>query len=585
MPTIQNKPLEADTKEISYQNLSLSGGINERLSGRLLADDECTQAINVDISVPGKRRKRLDPVIIASLSTAPAAFQPPSIINGLASMVISGTTYIMAANAGKIFMCHGIPPTGVAYALAGPVINTASYVNFVFANNVQYILDGSGNLFYTDGVTLFPVTVLNANNVSIAPITDYIWYQNRLWFTSGDFLYFTQVNFTPATQPLITDSSINVAVGDGGILRRVLPYRDGQLILFKFGTNGGQGSIHLCDVSSGQPSLFQLNTQPFFDHLNLCSPRCVTRMGFDQNAEVVFATIEGLRTDAFTALDRLVTPSLPFSQNIPNSVASINQAALDSAFTVVWNDELLWAVPVNGVNIPPDFTGQPSPIVTFPTEIFAYTTKIPKENVLNGWTIIQNNPMTCAAVISFNGNGPALFIGTPGGFSTVGAFVQQAFYADAGSTYSETSKRVDHGFPINEKVGAKLTISLADDHNGPITVNALFEDNTLLVVGTFTPQDGLIFPLTFPVTFPINQELTYTFDLHFDGLNGLRKRYKDFRVQILSTSTPSILGWQLDSYIYPTRYQGINDPVNSSTLSLANAINSQPLLATAISEG
>lgn len=585
MPTIANKPLEAETREISYQNLSMSGGVNERLSGRLLADDEATSLLNVDISVPGKRRKRLDPVVIASLSTAPGAFQPPSIINGLGSMVLSGTTYIMAANAGKIFMCHGIPPSGVAYSLAGPVINTAAYVNFVFGNNVQYFVDASGNLFSTDGVTITPIAVLNANGVSIAPITDMIWFQNRMWFTSGDFLYFSAVNL-PTT---INDSAINVAVGDGGILRRVLPYRDGQLILFKYGTNGGQGSIHLCDVSSGTPALFQLNTQPFFDHLNLCSPRCVTRMGFDQNAEVVFATIEGLRTDAFTALDRLVTPSLPFSQNIPNSVAGINQAALDSAFTVVWNDELLWAVPVNGVNIPPDFTGEPSPIVTFPTEIFAYTTKIPKENVLNGWTIIQNNPMTCAAVISFDGNGPALYIGTPGGFSTTGAYVQQAFAVqallDSASTYTETSKRVDHGFPINEKIGAKLTISLADDHEGPITVNALFEDNTILVVGTFTPMDGLIFPLTFPVTFPINQELTYTFDLHFDGLNGLRKRYKDFRVQIISTSFPSILGWQLDSYIYPTRYQGINDPVNSSTLSLANPINSQPLLATAVSEG
>jgi hypothetical protein len=567
MPTIPNKPLEAETKELSYQNLSASGGVNERLSGRMLAEDEATSLINVDISVPGKRTKRLEPLTIAELGNAPSSGGYPVGVFGMAPFVISGTAYILAASAGHIYLVDGISHPGESPVLTGPQINANSYVNFVMANGVQYFVDGLGNLFSTNGTTITPIVLLDASNNQITDIEDFVWFMNRMWYVSGDFLYFSSVN-NPIS---ITDSAINIALGDGGVLKRVLPYRDGLLILFKFGVDGGQGSIHLCDVSDGVPADFQLNTQPFFDHLNLCSPRCVNRMGFDVNAEIVFATVEGLRSDQFTALDRLVTPSLPFSQNIPDSVGTINQVAIDSAFTVVWNDELLWGVPVNGSFIP--------------NVMFAYTTKIPKQNILNGWTIITSNPATCAQVMSFNGNAPALYIGAAFGFSTTGAQVQQAFAVKGTTTYSETSKRVDHGFPINEKIGAKLTISLSDEHEGPLTVYALFEDNTSLLVGSYDPDDGLIFPLTFPVTFPLNQELTYTFDLHFDGLNGQRKRYKDFRVQIISTSLPSIIGWQLDSYIYPARYQGINDAVQASTLTLANPINSQPLLATAINEG
>lgn len=56
-----------------YRNVSLSGGVNTRISGRLLADDEAISIINLDISVPGLRVKRLEPKLAVTLEVDEAS--------------------------------------------------------------------------------------------------------------------------------------------------------------------------------------------------------------------------------------------------------------------------------------------------------------------------------------------------------------------------------------------------------------------------------------------------------------------------------------------------------------------------------
>jgi hypothetical protein len=53
----------------TYTNRTAHGGINTRLSGRLISDTEFTSLVNVDISVPGRRTKKKAPKALAFVST------------------------------------------------------------------------------------------------------------------------------------------------------------------------------------------------------------------------------------------------------------------------------------------------------------------------------------------------------------------------------------------------------------------------------------------------------------------------------------------------------------------------------------
>lgn len=54
-----------------YQNRTLHGGINTRRNARIIDDNEATELINADITIPGLRTKKPSPVLLASLN-APA---------------------------------------------------------------------------------------------------------------------------------------------------------------------------------------------------------------------------------------------------------------------------------------------------------------------------------------------------------------------------------------------------------------------------------------------------------------------------------------------------------------------------------
>lgn len=660
------KVLESGGNLDPYVNQDASGGVNQRFNGRALADNEFVLLNNVDISVPGKRKKRLGPAnpllpIYVSGGPTIASYNVtnmiPFAVNGTALLLATCAYNATSGTGPGVYVTNGLTftqLTGASPNITSYCVMTTggNYVNSPFTGeSIAYIIDNNGNLFATDGNTLAPINLLDVSNNPIGSLQDMTWFMNQMFYVSGDFMWFSNFN-QPTT---IQNAAINVAIGDGANLRRVFPYRDGLLILFKYPMGAGQGSIHLCDVSSGTPAQYQLNTFPFFDNLNLCSPRCVCRMGFDQNAEIVFATIEGLRTDAFTDLDRLVTPSLPFSQNIPDFVNSLNPDALDNNFCILWNDELLWFACQDGY--------------TTPNVVAAYQTKVPKQNILQGWTFMDsettgngylNMAATCACVGSINGNPPALLFACPGqfpasppfpqiylatgftggyaingNFLAAGVFnglpyyvgpvpwilyykgsdaswylgadlavsqpilassggttsgdwttysggmsvdgglsvttppgsqffygpIRQAFYQDNGNTYTAISKRVDHGIPLNEKLGLRLGVMLDTDHVGPFTMQMNFDDGTSETVGTYTPPAGLTLPVNLPVNMPGLTEYTALFDLHFDALNGDLKRYKDAEVQETSTSLPSILGWYLQSAAVPVRWQDLNAPI------------------------
>ena len=67
-----------DSELLTYTSRTAHGGMNTRLSPRMLSDTEFTQLTNVDISIPGRRTKKLAPITLVDLTTVTPAPIPPA---------------------------------------------------------------------------------------------------------------------------------------------------------------------------------------------------------------------------------------------------------------------------------------------------------------------------------------------------------------------------------------------------------------------------------------------------------------------------------------------------------------------------
>src|ERR1035438_672778 len=145
-------------------------------------------------------------------------------IQGMTEFAVNGVANLIVAWYGLVWRFDG-PTVSLIY---GSSLNTAGNCVMVPANGLLYVLDASGSLYSTDGLTVSTLTLQDASGNVIQSIQDMTWFMAQMFYVAGDFLYFSQVNLPTS----IVNSAINVAVGDGGMLRRGLPYRNGLLILF-----------------------------------------------------------------------------------------------------------------------------------------------------------------------------------------------------------------------------------------------------------------------------------------------------------------------------------------------------------------
>ena len=499
---------EVQEQILRYHNEDASGGENHKYHGRDLAPNEFTVLTNVDISNPGQVSKRAGTTAFANLATGVP-------VRGMLPYVFLGTQYIYAVGGNKSFLVSS--SAAVTTLSANPT--GSGYAQFAVANNIIYTVDYAGNVWkFASGTYDGPVTISNAAGTSLnGTITSALWFLNRMWWTVGDFVYFSDVG-NPES---ITQPPMQVRVGDGATIRAITTYTQGLLLIFKYGIGKSPGSIHIADVSSDDPTSFFLNVIPQFDGLNLISPQMVTRMGNDQNAEIAFYTLEGRRTLQTTSLDKLVQPSTPFSDYEIDNVLAITSAYTDGNFSVFYNDELLdWLT--TGANTTPNLT-------------LAYQTKVQKQSILQGWTTLtlMNGTAACQCTFGTTNN---LYVGT-----TAGTIVK-AFSATTGDTFTMTSKRVDFDLPDDEKEADSVTVVLDGASVGNVTGTLLFDDGTNLSLGTLAgSSSGAIQTITVPILFFANAQ------------TSTRKRWYDIRLQLTSTSAPVVLSFTINAIALPNR--------------------------------
>lgn len=416
----------------------------------------------------------------------------------------------------------------------GPIagLSTTAPVQMVQAWDTVYGTDGS-MMFRFDGTTLSAVTINDSGGNAITNVSSLLYMLNRLWIGSGDQVYFSDP-MSAFALPVVSIPSLSIDRGQGDTIGAMLPYRGGLLLIFKI-SQSGNGSITVADVSTNDPTKFTLYPQA--GSLSITSPLSIIPVSNITGSDVVFPSRDGFRTVSVTALDKLQYPSLPFSVNLDTWMEKLNWAAMGTAFAVVFEDELMWFVPVDQA--------------TTPSHVFDKRLSPDVPSMYHGWTVLDMMPATCGCVIGFGGRKPSLYVGGENGI------IRKAFVRDGSSRYLELSKRIDFDTPDRKKTPVKLYIQHDANSVGTITASLVYQDSNEYVLGnrTILPQGGLHFPLHFPFKFTGGVIVPpQVFDLHHDVNGLLLTDFYDVRVKIISTDRPRFLGFELLAKTKQYRY-------------------------------
>lgn len=199
----------------TYSNRTLHGGVNQRLNGRGIADNEATDLINADISVPGIRTKRKEPLRVATLLNATVPATPTGTVNGTACSVTPKTvlsvndvvlawTAITGALYYEIKIYSGSVCGGTAiatYTVNPPFVTLTllggSLAAGLYSWTVQAFGDGD-NYANSNVMACCPFTILSTALVKVnyeytsgSCLGAYVPNERNVQFPAGDFNYYT----------------------------------------------------------------------------------------------------------------------------------------------------------------------------------------------------------------------------------------------------------------------------------------------------------------------------------------------------------------------------------------------------------
>lgn len=510
-----------------HRNLDLSLGVNQRLHGRLLSDQEATQLLNVDISVPGYRRKRQSPTTRVTLDDT--ATTP---VTGMCPYILSGVPYIVATVKGKLYQWDGTatPPTGQTGA-------TISNTERVFmqqcrngSSDVIYGTDQTNHPFKWDGTTWSQPTINDSSGTRLTAVNDLLWFKSRLWVAVNDTIHWSEV-IAPESFLI---PSIRVRSGAGDKILKMMPYRDDYIIVFKGGSDG-IGSVHLVNTVA-----FEIT--PLFHDIPIVAAGAIVRAGLNDQSDVFFFTREGLRSLRMTDDGSISGPTLPISYHIKDETDNLSWAKVKNVHACVFDDELILWTPV----APNDY----------PTRSSIYTMRPPKQTPQNGWVVCDMMAAFSTAVVGFSNNRPRLYIG-----SNTGGVIQEAFSDSADdAVYEEISKRITFDDPYVDKTPRKIVLTLDSTSSGELTVSLLDDSSNEYVIGTFEMSGGVL-----EIDFDVDAELLepgvadIPIDCRYDVDANAVHRSKSWRVKLRSLGNPVLLGYTFKCHAEKPRYIEYDD--------------------------
>lgn len=499
---ITNAP---DDQRLRVIRRSISGGMNNRQEGTVIAENQVTNLLNVDIDVDGSSKKRKGTTSLEDLSndagTGLYAFQPDGWGN-------------------KLVATHGQKLESLVSPLSGSFTeektNYTDGKQFRFTTifksgtgDVMIAANGTDNTFEYHPNTMVE-TDLGDTNTSPPKTPVIATFRNRLWTLDSNLLSYSDASPTDFSAAFDrTNNAFRVPVGtdraqsaDNDRAGAIVPLRDtGMIILGKEEVWGLSPSV--VPQATDQP-------QKIID-IGCVAGKTAQLVGDD----VFFLAADGVRGVFRTQQDKLqLGQSLPISFPLKQEFDSINWAHADRASAIWWENRYLIALPVDSS--------------TTNNEVWVYYP------ATNGWSVYSGWNVADWAKIDVSGEERLYYIESDDG-EVLRAFADVDQDAGSNFAFTEEGRREDLGSPLQQKNGGEVFIKAKATGSSSLTIDAEFDEGGYNNLGTMSMSGNLItFPVTFPVSFLDANIVKEKF--HIDSYGD----WYNMRIRVTNTSSDDI---------------------------------------------
>ena len=476
----------------------LAGGINNRMSGTMIAENEGEQMQNVDLGIPGKRQRMPGSVLIGNdIGNADPLALGNFVINGQTDQLLlaenttlwkwegSGNWASVKADFSAMTECSltfgkesGLAPDDIVL-----VANDAG-------DNVFRIDSGGAEQDLGDTNTSPLKTTVNA------------WYRNRFWGLKDSLLAFSDAY--AADYSAAFDRTTNVYRVPVGEERALLPTRDLGLVCV--------GAEEIWAIAPSATPVATDQPEPLLTGMGCVSKNGAVVAGDD----IYFFAPDGLRALKRTIQDKLqVGASYPLSYNLKTEFGNIVWARISELSLEYFDNKIFCSVPV---------------AAGFATWVYFLAT--------NSFATYEGIHPRCWSKYKVGGE-QRVYYGKDGDGTVYQGWQGTTFEGTTDSNgtaieYEEIGREEDLGQPLVYKSGGELEVRVRASGAYTINVSAQFDNSGWNLLGTINTAGNLVtFPIAFPVTFTDPNVVSEKF--HIDGYG----RWRTCQVKLYNNETGS----------------------------------------------
>ena len=524
-----------DDTQLFSNRRDISGGVNNRMNGNIIGENQSTVLLNADIATPGESTKRpgttvLDAPDDSKRGYGMIGFEPDGGTNHL--VWVAGVTLDAITDLSKTdgtaarIASGGLPDTGLTDGHQTAFVN--AYVT-TLSQSVLLISNGTDNVHeLLQDYTLNDLGTGDANDVPLT--TAMTFYRGILFALKNGKLHFSSAYPSNTFENSMSATTFSV---NCGAERFVIGVRDLGLII------AGKDSIWGLN-----PSMTPVATDKLEKILDLgCAAGKTAVMAGD---DIIFLAYDGVRGLFRTVQDKLqATQAQPLSFLLKDEVESLNWAHVNSATNQacgVWFDNKYFiAVPVDSSAFNNEvwiyYPSQQAWVVVTGWNVGSWATinyngaerlyyiDSTTDRVHRAWTAYNDSLRTftasqattviTATVGTFEaGDVGKIIVWANGSESIISAYTDSTHVVSTTSetkasqacyigyiNYQEEGRKEDMGEPLKKKSGGEVKIKALSSGDYDIAVSASIDDGGDTSLGTLNlTSSAPTLPATLPFT-------------------------------------------------------------------------------------
>jgi hypothetical protein len=464
-------PTSPDDTQAYVIRRDFSGGVNSRQDDNMVGENQATVLYNVDIGTVGETSKRPGSTLIGNDLGS-------NTIVDLHNYERQGyTDSLLAYENFNLWEWIGtgdwLSASSSCFASGATDVGMLSCKESgLVPDDIVIVQNGTDNpkRFHKDSAGTWAIQDLGtATGASGSPVKTTVmgWYGNRVWLLKNDLLYFSDAYDADYSTAFDTvTNTFRIPVGEE---RCVIPLRDKGMLI------GGKNAIwgffpSATPVATDRP-------EPYITGHGLVSKKgwCIA------GDEIYYFAQDGLRAFTWTTDGTLTQKAvIPLSYNLKDEFASISWGYIERLSMGYFDNKIFIAVPTGAT--------------TFDTWVYYIAQNA--FMVIQGWL-----PRDFA---TYRVGGEVRLYYPKHGDGTV--YRAWFGYTDEGDTtttgtaitYQEEGRGEDLGQPLVEKSGGEVKIKALATGNYTLTVQASFDKDDYVNLGTMSLAGGATLPVSLP---------------------------------------------------------------------------------------